>query len=595
VGLSALAISLVVILVTTTLVDLRTGSITNELATVTNLAQNAVRDYQTKLEDNPTYFLQYVAPTERARVCTIDPAGDTTVVQPDPSGQADVPWPPTSPACNDIASWTYAQPTSSNPPTNVRLQVTPPGPYSPNLVVSAVARSGGVNAGWQSTMYMRPSGEWTVFSEQALNLDSVDTAGGGYSGGAYYSGSNLSTSTATFTNSVLAAEGTVSNVPTSNDSNLYYKAQAGHVAQYIRDLAIGQLHIASLAGSTEVARSVLCPGGTPYNVTVSGAGVTHHVSSQLCLNRSGGSNTFIGTDNLPKTIPTSTTAYELIFKQSSADGVVDVFTSSKTSFAPTSGDLIDSSPTAANAGLHPGLASFWTKIGTAYLPATGMITTDADVHLGRCDVAFLPAANGGGGTCSALSDGSTPGVVVTGNVQVVAGSANSPANVWIDGPITSASGGPGNAPGGGGHLGAFAFGQIVVPYWAKSSSTSSGLSVQASLAAAGGGLAPDGQAPSSAITSYPTSPDRYGANGPYLGGTFQITGSIAARNLSFVNFGLFNNAKVIPDSTLVSNPIPWSPPFEMRWLQTAARYVLASGTNGICNAAGAHTDCSGWF
>lgn len=187
--LAAVAATIVLALVSTTLTDLRTGSIASGLDQARDLARSVIHDYQAKLESDPNLFLTRVDLSERARVCpvngqTIQPGSDWTCA----------------------GMWSYVAPQAA---ADARLEITPPSPADGALVLTAVARSSGINAGWEVRLNQSEAQRWTVATEKSLTVGDIDTTAQGISGAALYTAGNLAGSNRPYTDSVLAASGQV--------------------------------------------------------------------------------------------------------------------------------------------------------------------------------------------------------------------------------------------------------------------------------------------------------------------------------------------------------------------------------------------------
>lgn len=420
--------------------------------------------FEQALAADPAFFLTETFAAERTRICAPVGGGASVLV---PAGQ---PW--------DVAvcgpRWDYDPAPSGLP---VRVQITPPSPDDPALTVRIAAEHVSALSGQQLVYTPNGQGRFTLASVADLDLAA---RGATLSlGGAVYSGGDLTLPvSAALTKVTFAAEGALLGTPAPG-SRYYSSAPAASTppVRAIRDLVPAALSGAGLAGSAATLHDLGCAAGTG---TVAGG-----YSASLCLTAgeqfplSGG-----GTALVPET----TTAYLLLPGASGVPGTVDVYAADSVPTPVASSCAVSCDPRAlarasVAAGTHPGTSAWWSprRLGTAALPAGGVVATDAVTWLGLCSATASgsPATDTGwlgSSTCDTVTP-ATPGATgVERSFTLVAGTPSRPADVVVAGPLRTV---------GSARLAVVATGDVVLPYWSRPSGGD--LRVDAAAIAAGAG------------------------------------------------------------------------------------------------------------
>lgn len=610
--LSVIAATIALVVVRQTVLVARAGSVRTSYDAAYQLALSAKTDFERRLSQNPTFYQSVVYRYERPRLCPTSSNAQQAIV-PDPQSQSDVPWPASCPAQwnylptgqgaiqrNSDGSSSYYDP-AQHP---IRMQIQPPSPANPLLTITVLAYSGQVETGLTATYRKSSATQLTAYSLNDLRLDSVQSNTGSpgtpvtvsgtvYSGGTMY----LPTAPTTFSGAQLFAEGgfvgvlpTTGRFYTTTDhggvpAGTAPPSSAVGIANDIRAPIPAPLTMTGLEGGYDRLHSAACPTdptATPAPQTLDGV----NYGSFLCLTAGRPQAdvdttkpvTYDTTDGNPLTSANAgPAAYLLMFSGAdAAHPTVKVYTAS-TAPSTTGNCLIqcdltamaaadvaaNKSPASAPAASRtvPGPTSpLWQPLGEFRMPATGVIYTDADTYIGQCPNFSANAASGG--TCSSAN---TPTTALA-SVTVVAGSPSNGKDIILNGSMTAA---------GTSQLGLVATRSVVVPYYAR---TKGGpLNVNAAIVAYGYGL-PRGQ---SALRTFPsTLPPASVTPGNY-GGALNITGSVAASDLSAALPG-WSSITLTANPASVVTPPPYFPGFSDQWV-TAGTSRLSPFD--VCNLA----------
>ena len=541
--LSAVAVLIVLTMITTTLADLRSGNISTELEASQDLSKIALATYKAELNANPDYYLTQVNEYERARVCNSAYTEATTIVQPGEAWRGE---------CGAV--WSYV---SSSSYKNVRIEVLPPTPTNGYLTLYAIAKSGGISGGWKQVLEQKSISQWSLVTESDLDLSKINTSNSIVKQLSAYSAGNLTTNN-NYKDSILAAENLV-----IGDGGAGSLSLSGAVnPTELRGVVPSRLLIGALAGSASSSSLLSCVMGTIQNSTENvnyQSGLIY--SPGLCLRKG---LKIKGVEGAPVLVPEQATRYLLTFAEG---GKVNIYysTASTVSITQETGkSLLESSADHINANTHPGVLPYWTLLTEAYLPVGGIISSDLDVYIGLCGIGFKSEA-----PCNNLNGINSTGP--KGSISVIAGTRNAPKDIWLNGPISDSEG----------SIAAFAFGRIIVPYWARSANNN--LVEAISVGAAGGGIGPNGVLYNSPLQFYPANID---LNLNAVNGSLELRGTAALRNLDLTNFGNFSQTILAPNNRASSRGIPGAPAFDQRWGAISSRNISAQGVcGGTCDAA----------
>lgn len=542
-----MAATIGLVVVRQTVLATRTDTLRGDFDAAYSAAVGAREDFERALAADPRLFLSRVWVDERARVCTFP--GGSVVVQPPADDSQTVTWPPAGhPECR--TRWTYQ--TAENPGV-VRAEVTPPSPSDVNLHLRLLAAVGTAETGVSADYRMDTAGKFTAYSASDLRLDDLSSTGSASLAGSIYSGGKLflptSDSVQLATGTQLFAEDSLVGVPPAT-VRAYTGGEPGPGERAIRPTLPDPETLEGLRSTARRLQDVGCPGGDPVNFT-SG----DEYASSLCL--TAGAKVMPATGTGPGSLVTvpSAAAYLLIFGGPTAPDTVDVYASTTKPAATGNCAIVCDLPALATAdvaaGTHPGggvgNGTLWGQpLGRFRLPASGVITTDADVYLSQCTT-FTQT----GGTCPALNGSPDPGMQVGRSVTVVAGSADAPRDVYLSGPVTTA----GNA-----RLGVVATGSIVVPYWARPAGGT--LQITAALVALGLNSS-TGQPAVRSVPAVLEPPS--GAADPAYADRLTITGSVAAPSLALTSLAGFRAVDLAADPALRATPPPYLPGFTDSW------------------------------
>ena len=545
--LLAVAATIVLALAAEAVTSSRTSASEANNADATILATNAESALTSALQNNPYFYLSGVFTdtisgelySENARVCL--PTG--ALVEP---GQA---W--SVAACG--TTWAYVSPTTT---PNAWVEITAPSLSNPDLVVDIEGEAGGDSSAVQLSYHLIGPEHYTLWSANNLDLTQLST-GSALSGSIYSAGKiTLPTNSSLLTSAQLEAEQGFTSTPT--DTKVRYYAQSTTSAtppvEDIRDVAPAVLTTQSLQSSLQETHALACPGTAPW------WDANTNTASSLCLN--AGASVLLNATT-PVKIPTNVTAYLLIFN--GAANTVSVYYSvnpinADQSCATQACDYVTQGQSDASASplTNPGILNYWTtngnaELGTLPLPADGLIATDQDTYLSSCssgsDATFAVL----NATCPTLS-GTSPGMLVDSNITIAAGTALSPANVYVDGSINVGSADT---------FGVVASGSLYLPYWGHTPGATSTETLDGSYAALGQGV-DEGV---SAIASYPNAVGGDSANPDDVAGSLDINGSLATPDLSLtLPFSYFSEVNLSSSATLVSAAPPYYANFDGTWV-----------------------------
>lgn len=534
-----IAVSLIaVVIATQALQTTRNGASVYDRAQAMAEISNAKAQFDANLAINPWFFLTKTFTDEQDRVCTT--GATTTAVGPGKS------WPA---ACG--SDWTYTADPTAGP---VVAEIHPPSPQSPFLQLDLVATYGQAKIGESFRYRLDGRGLFEIYSQSNLDLNSLAVGSGTATvGGPVYSGGSVlvpSPGAVTLTDAQIEAEGGYQVAPSASGSSYYgpTPSPGPPPVKSITTLVPTPLSLSSLDAQVQEDHTLGC-AATPKNVQL--------LTSTVCLVSGAKLVTATGTS---VTVPEGPNAYLLEFGATGKTGTVTVYTHTATTAALGTCAIDCALPQLAanevSQDATPGVPGYWgTKLGTFYLPASGVIPTDGPTYLSLCGSAFATT----GASCTSIS-GSTPGMTLTSSVTVVAGTPLSPQNVFVAGPIHTSNGA---------HLGIVATGDILIPYFARPPSQN--LTIDAGLLALGGGEA-SVQAPSVRTTPRTVGQGADADNAD----TLTIHGVLIAADAGLTQVANFASVNFTTDPAFVTDPPPWWPGFTGSW-QTVSQTTLSTG------------------
>jgi hypothetical protein len=545
--ITALAATIALVAVQQAVMTTRSEAVRTDYGRAYTETQTVQSEFERRLRDNPTFYLESMFEWERPRVCHTPPPTEVAAVvfhsQATKRVSTAFPYalPPTDPrnptagiATGTAGTWPAACGTYWGYPAvgenipgftyqNVRAEIIPPTPANPVITLKVLARYGKSEAGLTATYQVPSVAGYTVYSGSDLLLSNVYTSnrptvrstvqGNVYSAGSLWGPTDKGAKIGDAT--LFSEKGIVGNI----DSRAkLYSGSAGQVStspdiKDIRTKVPNPRTFPSLVSSAGGLPAVGCRTAIPSAVVnYPASSPLAGYSSQLCLKAGGAAVTSAGA---AVTFPAAAKAWLVL-----PDGdFVRVYSSTSLPTIPgacaTHCDLIQ----LAKSGKHPGEAlatsTTWTAHGSFNLPASGVIAADNDVFFSRCDGALTQTSCG----TATFPGGNVPGGGVTANksLTVIAGTPAKPADVWLQGPVRTSKAAA--------RVGLVATGQMKVPYW--SHGLGSKLDVEANLAALGLGTDKD------AFTSFPakmskTTPGSARAWGSDL----VVTGSVAAEKFN---------------------------------------------------------------
>lgn len=537
--LSAVAASIVLVLLTQTLNSARTETARTDADTAARLAQEARVDFEKDLSEDPESFLRKVRSDERARLCVALPGS--------PVHAPGTSWPK---ECGGV--WTYQAPSS---PGKVLMELRPPSPADPLLQATILGRSGSAASGIVVEYRVDGAGRYSVWSESDLVLD--DLSGGAsttsLSGSIYSAGTVFmpSTSSVQLKQAQVMSEAD-SIAGTLAGENVRFYAGVPNLSgtppvQDVRSVVQSRLSSSGLAAAAVDLKRVACDP--------SAAQLPGSYSTKLCLT---GGTQLVRSDGTSVTVPAGVKAYLLLFGETGA-GTVNVYATTSapayTGSCMIRCDLPGLAAPEVAAGAHPGAKPYWsTSLGVFTLPATGAVFSDADVHVGLCGAAFLTP----GATCTQVS-GTAPGMAVERSATVLAGTPDQPRSIFVAGSVNAV---------GKARLGLFATGDVVLPYWSRP--PQGALNVDAALLALGLGGDKDARSRSAIRTLPARTTPSIGATDNNYGSSVTVQGSVVAPRVS-LDLGLFDKVVLENDTQLLRTPPPYLPGFDGSWEQSSSR------------------------
>lgn len=469
----------------------------------------------------------------------------------------------------------------------VRAEVRP-NPATGQVTLTVLAQVGAAEAGQQVTYGTPTVAEWTLWSGSGLDLtqlmhpvagtpsaDAVLAAGASaYSGGVLRVGAygvSMSSATLAGEGGVVAAPPTAAVLSGTIGAGAFDNPPSAANTSPIRTAVPAPLTSAALGASAAGLDMAGCGStvGTAQNLS------TRHRTSLLCL-RPG--QKVITTAGAQVTVPQAAMMLLVPTGAGSDDAGLRVYTADAAPVAEGSCLLAGCQPSAmdargAAAGTHiqsplAGSAP-WKLLGDFYYPSTGVVATGTDTVVGRCpQFATVGAANCG-------TDPGEPGDGWTFRVPLTvwAGTAASPADLWIAGPVRAAADAK---------VGLVASGRVVFPAFASPNGVV--LPVAAQVAALG-----LGPAASSPIVGWPA-----GYTAPSL--QVALTGSMASPALGRI--GTVASLSVTPGWTAGTRPAPAPhlPGFTQIPVTLMSRTVSGSEVCGTTTGAagvGTVANCSG--
>ena len=608
--LLALAATIVVVIATQSIDSNQVEANRSALSSSQAAAQNAEAALQAALQANPYFFYSSVFSatingqtySERARVCPTNSA----TIQP---GSA---WSLAS--CGPY--WTYTDPATA--PT-AWIELTPPSISHPQLGVHIMATVGGVSSGLSLQLAMNGSEQYSLYTPSNLDVtvapNGSTLSGSIYTAGALYSqlgqavGSTATQNNTSFSNAQVEAEsgfygaaGSPEN-PADPASRYYAQTPNTSLTPPIRDIrsVVPQVLTAS-AFQSSLANdySVACPGGTPFLLTAT------QTASSLCLKPGA---TVLGAAGNQLTVPANAAAFLILTNPGAkslsvwysttlphpdqydcvTNGFCDFGTEASADYASmlTGGTI-------TRPGTNPGIFPFWTTypngfLGNLAIPQTGLVFSSNSVYLSACSTAASPTAFANtdsqnfDATCPAINGSSSPGMEVPYSMTILAGTATSPADIWIDGSINTDQGVS---------FGAVASGSIYLPYWSHTPGTSSNanLNLSGAYSALGFGTDPTLNA---TVQPYPNLGfvDTSALTPDNQAGTLNITGSLAALNLDLSFQTEFSSLSANWLTQFNTAPPPYFTTFSGQWV-TMSQSTLTPQQG--CAAATTALNCAGY-
>lgn len=336
------------------------------------------------LAQDPLQVFSEVLPDEVPRVCSADPTGQPSALS---SGSE---WPA---SCG--ALWTY----SGTGGLAKGARVFPPSPSSPLWRVEVFARVGSEQVGFTRTFVVGGRDRPMLYSGDDLTAGSFDATL--TINGPVYAVGDLDLTSATLGDGV----------PALSESSVT-GAAAGLTAQPgassgtdIRDVVGSPLPSSTMVSSLGELNRVGCLDPSPSRVLLDG----EMRASSLCL-RAGSS--LVDAAGASLTFPAEGTYGAVLLVPIDA-GRIRVYTHPSTPSA------------------WPGLLTEWSDLGVFPLPQHGIVVTDAPTVLGHCDESA--------GTCRSWSDDALPGAIFDSSFTLVVGSASSPADLYVGGPLRAGS------------------------------------------------------------------------------------------------------------------------------------------------------------
>jgi len=474
------------------------------------------------------------------------------------------------------SGWDY--PSGSN---NLKVELLPynslTGSYpTGSLIVRIGFKDSIVSTGYEAVLL--PGGRLRPVLYSGSNLSLANIQGGSavsrIDGVIYSNGVLTPSSTPTLTGSYLMTESSFGSTPT--DENLYYAKPDGGsgtpIINNIRSVISEKFNQDSARSLSAGMYSIACPADvstTAGNITINSSSYT----STLCVIPGGYIRT---TSNTTVQVP-GTTGSVLFIPSVSGANTIDIYTHTG-NFDPSSDpvnlasscstDCNTAARTQTQAGNNPGGLSYWSKLSTSYLPASGLVGSSITSFLGLCNGTYNGSTSTGflssTGTCSVWS-GSSQGVEVAKPFTLVVGSSAAPVDLYISGPINNL---------GNNRAGAIVSGDVLIPYWARPASSSYNLNIDLSMLVVG-------RSTSSPVSFYPASATSSASNNS---GALYLNGSVGAVSLSFGSLSsIFSSWKINTTSVTHSNSAPMLSTPNLTWVVDSNKRLSPSDHSQLFN------------
>jgi hypothetical protein len=369
----------------------------------TRTAQEIEGRVRNQLAQDPFAIFDTVLADEAPRICDADLVNHP---QPITAGSA---WPAT---CGSL--WSYAG--TGGLEKGARVLVRPNN--TTTLRLEVFARSGAQQVGYITNFTAGGPSRPLLYTAGDANLDVLRNGAGSISVDApSYVGGVLTPGAASFDDDVtISAEGGFTALPSAGMPAVPSGIDGGEQPYDIRTLYPVRLARTNIGSSLIALRHIACLDPSPTNVGTS--------SSSLCLIAGGDVRL---RDNTLVTLPDGAAAYVAWLILPLGDDMVRIYGRTTTPVA------------------YPAELASWTLVGDANIPASGVLTTDADTVIGHCDETM--------GVCTDWAGDEQPGVTISNQLTVVVGSLTAPADLHIGGPINQGSG----------RLGVVVSGRVLVP------------------------------------------------------------------------------------------------------------------------------------
>lgn len=561
--LSVLAATIALVIVRQTgLVVSADSSSVNDIV-VSRSAEDAKREFERQLAENPQFYLQRTADNERPRRCLGDPnVGWVLAGQQWPSScgttwtypEAFTPGTTTLPAITDTVQ--NYDPSAMN----TRIEIAPPSPTSPYLTLTVLSAGGSRESGLRTTYTQDPASRWTVYSPQAVNLSELTGPRGFGGGGRVYSNSTVTVPAAAsdYQAQLLASETRVE-INGTTSAQIAEPNPTGS-ALNIRDVVSHPLEMSQLQNGAQQARNAACGLGAENTAVGNYQQGTDTYALSVCAQQ-GGNLTDLSGAAVP--VPADARAYLVSMNsstQTSEEGILvsptlDIYYTTESLSFPTrcetTCDVTSIGFNLTGSGTYPGDApgafnSPWRKLTTTYLPASGVAFFDTDTFVSQPE---LPAR-------------------MDRNLTLVAGTSDASANIYLTGSITAERGAL---------LGLVSTGGTYIPSYATSSGRS--ITIDASIAAL---TTPQTQA------AFSTLPAR-GVTESSAQGSITINGSVAADTLG--SFSAVSSTRINNPGSLTVVSAPAFPSFSVGWFPAQTIPLTSLDLCGDAIADSVNTTC----
>ena len=472
--------------------------------------------------------------------------------------------------------WDY--PSGSN---NLKVELLPynsiTGTYpTGSLIIRIGFKDSIVTTGYEAVLL--PGGRLRPVLYSGSNLSLANIQGGSSAsridGVIYTNGTLTPSSTPNLTGSYLMTESSFGSSPT--DTSLYYarttSASGPPVINNIRSIIPEKFNQDSVRSLSAGMYSIACPADTSTtagNITLNSLSYT----STLCIIPGGYVRT---TSNTTVQVPVATGTV-LFIPAASGANTIDIYTHSGT-FDPNSDPVnlasscatacVTTARTQTQGGSNPGGLNYWTKIATSYIPASGLVGSSITSFLGLCNGTYNGTTSTGflssTGTCDIWS-GSSQGVEIQKPFTLVVGSAASPVDLYISGPINNL---------GNNRAGAIVSGDLLIPYWSRPALSSYNLNVDLSVVVVG-------RSTSAPISFYPSIATSNSSNNS---GQLNINGSVGSVSLSFGSLStLFSSWKITTTSITHNYSAPFMSIPNLTWVVDSNKRLAPTDQTQLFN------------